>query len=677
METPLHVLIVEDDENDARLMLQVLREGGYAPSSLRVETAQALAVALETELWDIVLCDYTLPQYSGADALALVRARKPDLPVIFVTGTVGEEIVVHLIKAGACDYVLKDHLARLPIAVEQALREAAERRVHEETQRVLHNTARQLGGIMEAVMDAIFEIDTAGTILLANEAAHRLFGWPPGTLLNQPFSVIVPPEHREQYVAGLQQFLETGESAVIGRVTEVTGLRRDGTRVCCEISASSLTHNSGEQRLVGILRDITGRKRMEDDLKESNDMLAAVIDSAPVAIVSLDNGYHVTRWNHAAERMFGWTKDEVLGHPYRLVPEDRREEFRDITERMFRNEIVTGFETQCLHKDGHLWDVNLSVAPQRNAQGNISGLTGIILDVTEQHAMEQHAHRMEHLALLGQLLGGIAHEIKNPLFILTGSLQLLNERLTTKEYDKLQGDLDRMEKASKRMTQTIQQFLALARPVPPAQVPCAVQVILQQTLDFLGHELLTKQIRVEANLKPDLPSIKGDPRLLQEIFLNLIMNAVQAMSAVHGRGTLTLSATRVTDAESAVFPSPHVVAFEEEGHGNTEKGRRGKTEGTASPPSEGEGKGGGDWIEVRIQDDGPGIPPEHRTKLFEPFFTTKPAEQGTGLGLWTVRTIVMAMKGTVEVETEVGKGSTFIVSLPIEPRSDGGVDPGG
>jgi signal transduction histidine kinase len=241
-------------------------------------------------------------------------------------------------------------------------------------------------------------------------------------------------------------------------------------------------------------------------------------------------------------------------------------------------------------------------------------------DITERKTMETHARRLEQLAAMGQLLGGISHEMKNPLFVLTGRLQLLKEKLAHREYDSLGSDLQKIEDAARRMTGIAQRFLTLARPTPPSIQSCSVHDILAKVLDFLSNELMKHRIRVVREWEPALSKtqIWSDPQALHQIFLNLILNAMQAMAQAHGQGTLTV----------------------------------------AMAISNG-------WIEVRIQDDGPGIPPEHQARLFNPFFTTKTAGTGTGLGLWTVRVALTELKGQVTFETEVGRGTTFVVRLPL------------
>jgi two-component system NtrC family sensor kinase len=168
------------------------------------------------------------------------------------------------------------------------------------------------------------------------------------------------------------------------------------------------------------------------------------------------------------------------------------------------------------------------------------------------------------------------------------------------------------------MGRVTERFLTMVKPALPRRTTCVVKGLLEQTLEFLANELMKSHVQLVTRFSADLPDIPSDPHLIQEAFLNLLLNAIQAMVVAHKGGVLTVSTARQCE-----------------------------------------------WIEVRIQDDGPGILPEHRSKLFEPFFTTKPAGEGTGLGLWTVRSIVAGLMGQVAYETEVGRGTTFIIRLPV------------
>jgi two-component system NtrC family sensor kinase len=267
------------------------------------------------------------------------------------------------------------------------------------------------------------------------------------------------------------------------------------------------------------------------------------------------------------------------------------------------------------------------------------------VDITEHKLLEAQAKRMDRLATLGQLLSGIAHELKNPLFIITGRLHLLKEKLQSQIAPDISDDVRSIIQAAERMTKTVEQFLQLAKPIAPTKIQAPMEQIVQRALNFLANELIKNQITVIRDFPPNLPQILTDPHQIEGVLLNLILNAIQAMASAHGRGTLTITI--------ALVPS-------------------------GSAPDSGTLGSPGPWVETRIQDDGPGIPPEHQARLFEPFFTTKPPEEGTGLGLWVVRSTVVMLQGTVHCTSEVGHGATFTLRLPAgsqEPEAAGPSQP--
>ncbi|TAJ31532.1 MAG: PAS domain S-box protein [Nitrospirae bacterium] len=384
-----------------------------------------------------------------------------------------------------------------------------------------------------------------------------------------------------------------------------------------------------------VIGDMVLRKRAETELSQSREMLRLIVNNIPQHVFWKDRTLRYLGCNNLFAQAAGVEgPDAIVGKTdFDLAWKETAERYRADDRGVMENKVPKlNFEESQTRPDGSLLWLRISKVPLVGHGGQVIGVLGISEDITERKQMEAQARRLERLAAMGQLLGGLAHEIRNPLFILTGYLQLFREKLLQQEYATLPANLQKIESAAGRMSRITERFLTLAWPYQPRQEPCVVPKMLTQTLEFLGNELMKNQIRVETAIAPDLPPVQADPKQLQEVFLNLMMNALQAMVAAHGRGTLTVSAQL-----SAV---------------------------SGQPSASGEGQKG-NWVEVRIQDDGPGIDPADKARLFEPFYSTKPPEQGMGLGLWTVRTIVMAMKGTVTCETEVGRGATFIVRLPV------------
>ena len=268
MTTPLQVLIVEDSENDALLIIRELRRGGYEPIYERVETRAAMQSALDKTKWDVILCDYSLPHFSGPEALAFVKERGLDMPFIIVTGTIGDVEAVSSMKAGAHDYILKGNLTRLPAAVERELREAITRRERRQADEMLKASEERYRIILETAQDAIICLEYTGKISVWNKKAEEMFGYPPAEMIgNDLHKIIAPERYREKAYDGLKTFFRTGAGPVVGKTVELSALRKDGTEFPIDLSISAMRIR-GEWQATGIIRDITERKQAEEKLKQ-------------------------------------------------------------------------------------------------------------------------------------------------------------------------------------------------------------------------------------------------------------------------------------------------------------------------------------------------------------------------------------------------------------------------
>ncbi|HKO49631.1 MAG TPA: response regulator [Polyangiaceae bacterium] len=248
--------MAEDSPTDAKLVIQELRATGRAVDLERIETAEAMRIALETSTWDVILSDWSMPKFSAMDALEVLKKSGLDLPFIIVSGTIGEESAVDAMRAGAHDYVLKDKLARLAPAIERELRECRDRAAHRES---------EIGraAIVEYALDAIVGMDHTGTITDFNPAAERTFGYSRAEALGQPLAeLLVPEAARHAHRAGLEKFLSTGLGPVIGKRIEVTALRADGTEIPVELAVSRIGAVV-PPRFMGFLRDLSEHKRAE------------------------------------------------------------------------------------------------------------------------------------------------------------------------------------------------------------------------------------------------------------------------------------------------------------------------------------------------------------------------------------------------------------------------------
>src|SRR5436309_3815401 len=256
MPTPLRVLVVEDSEVDTMLILRELRRSGFEPVSKRVDSEEAMMDALDGGSWDLIISDYALPQFGGAAALSLFQQRRLDIPFIIVSGALGEERAVEMMKAGAHDYVLKHNLARLPEAVKRELRAAEERRVR----RRQEATVAYLAAIVESCQDAIMGMTLNGAIVSWNAGAEALFGYSESAIIGRPVEAVIPA-YRSGKLSEMYRRLQCDE--LIDRF-ETLGQRQDGSSFELALTHSPLKDSHGQIIGASVLaRDISQRKRQD------------------------------------------------------------------------------------------------------------------------------------------------------------------------------------------------------------------------------------------------------------------------------------------------------------------------------------------------------------------------------------------------------------------------------
>jgi len=275
MSIPLRVLLVEDKEDDATLILRVLGRGGFdITRSVCVEDSAGMVAQLRAQEWDIILSDYSLPHFSAPEALTLLqdymRETGVDLPFIVISGSIGEKIAVEMMKAGAADYLLKDKLDRLPPAVARELREAEGRRERRRAEAAQHESEARLSAIIESAMDAIVSADERQRVVSFNPAAERMFGWRADEIVGQPLDLLLPEEASSARAdTPFRSFASPGFDGPAG-TGALLARRRDGSTFPVEATVSTV--QLGEQKLfTAFVRDITERQRAAEALRESEE----------------------------------------------------------------------------------------------------------------------------------------------------------------------------------------------------------------------------------------------------------------------------------------------------------------------------------------------------------------------------------------------------------------------
>ncbi len=623
MTSLLRVLVIDDSSDDTELLIRQLRRDGYDLSAERTETMDGLTAALDAQDWDIVVCDYNMPTFSGLDALAVVQERRPDLPFIFVSGVRGEDVAVVAMKAGAQDYITKNSLKRLGPAIARELRDAILRRQHARAETRRSAMEARYRQILSLAPDAIVTLDEALRITLFNLAAEQLFNIPGDEAIGRGLDILLPdafvPVVRKQLV----EFFGAAVPAMqISLPSALRFQRNDQSVFPAEAYVSKLVEE-GRTSFTLIIRDITDRERMIASLQQTNQTLDAVVQSSPVAILGIDSSRRVIVWNRNAEGIFGIPASRIVGRPYEtLLP---AADLNHMFQRLLAGQVLRDAEVAYATQAETL-DLRLSGAPLHEADGRVRGAVCIIEDTTEANAVQrqlEHAQRMESV---GQMTGGLAHDFNNLLAVVIGNLDLLQTQM--RQVPAAQDALDLALKASLGGASLIRQLLAFSRRQALTPRPFDLGALLTATRELLSRTL-GEQIEVVCRIEKDLWSALADPTLVESAVANLAINARDAMPQ---GGRLTLEATNVRLDERYIMANVDVTP--------------------------------GDYVMLSVTDSGIGIPPEHIGRVFEPFYTTKEHGKGSGLGLSMVYGFAKQSRGHVKIYSEPGHGTTIRLYLP-------------
>lgn len=303
---PLRCLLVEDSEDDAQLVLQRLRSGGFDVKAERVDSAEAMRAALQRQPWDAVISDYRMPGFSGLDALALTKAHDQDMPFILISGHMGEELAVEAMRAGAGDYLTKDHLQRLAPAVQRELHEAATRRAHRQAEAALRLSEARHAAILMSALDGYWLVDSNGRIVEVNQASAQMSGYSIDELLTMGIVDLEDAESAGDTAAHLQKIHRLGVDRF-----DTRHRRKDGSVYDVEVSAQTSADGSG--LTVGFLRDVTERNLAAAALHASEAQLRFVTDHAPIMIAHCDQQRRYKFVNLAYAQMFGLQPADLIG----------------------------------------------------------------------------------------------------------------------------------------------------------------------------------------------------------------------------------------------------------------------------------------------------------------------------------------------------------------------------
>ena len=470
--------------------------------------------------------------------------------------------------------------------------------------------------LFESLQEGVYISSPEGKLLEVNPALVSILGYDSkADLLN-----LTPEELRVD--AGPEPVLgRAGGESGRTRTREIRLRRKDGGVAVCVDTSSGVMESGTVVRYHGTLVDVTEKRALEQQLHRQEEFRRHLLESFPDLILVLDLKGQYTFVSARIGELLGYGPEHLLGKNvddaqntspelaalYRMVATGRS--------------ALTSREYGSRHRDGS-WRTMLGMAsPLLDAEGNPAGVIISVRDVTTEKKLEQQIIQSERLAAMGQMIGGFAHELNNPLTSILGMAELLQEGDPNEAARK---QITILHKEARRAAEIVQNLQYFARPPAPGRSEVNLNDLVQRTVQMQSYPLRKSNITVDFKPEAELPAIVADPNQLMQVFLNLLLNAEQAIRESGQKGTIRVHTGRTPESVSVVF-----------------------------------------------EDDGPGIAQENLAHIFDPFFTTKRPGRGTGLGLSICKTVLREHGGNIDVASAPGGGAVFTITLPVKAAESG------
>ncbi|MGC9194666.1 MAG: PAS domain S-box protein [Syntrophobacteraceae bacterium] len=620
---PLRVLLVEDCESDEGLLVRLLERGGYATLHERVETFEEMTQALANNDWDMIIADFNMPAFDAPSALKVLQETKRDIPFIVVSGSIGEDAAVAMMKAGAHDYVMKDSLARLVPAVRRELSEAEVRRKNRQAEEALRESEERYRALYEDNPTMYFTIKSDGRVLSVNRCGAQELGYRVDELVGSPVIDVFYPEDREHVLTSFEKCLQNPMQVFHWEFRKV---RKDGSLLWVKEAARSVPQADGSMVVLVVCEDVTENKKAEEELRR----LVTAIEQCAEAIFITDVARIIRYVNPAFESISGYSKEEAVGRHIGILKSNRHGEafYAEARNTLRRQEVWSG-RVISRKKDGTTYEADATASPVKDAAGDLIGYVVIHKDITDEVRMERQIRQTQKLEALGTLAGGIAHDFNNVLTAVMGFSQMAHYKLP--ESSPIRNDIERVLQASARASELVRQILTFSRKTEHEPKPVRMAPIINEVLGLLRPSLpATIDIRCDIEAAAAENLIMADETQIHQILMNLATNAAHAMRKTGG--TLSIRLYSLESDETLLGLSTDLRP--------------------------------GQYVCLSVSDTGRGMESEVLDRIFDPYFTTKGPNQGTGLGLAVVQGIVRAHGGAINVSSEPGSGAVFDVFFP-------------
>ncbi|MBI4773892.1 MAG: PAS domain S-box protein [Deltaproteobacteria bacterium] len=482
----------------------------------------------------------------------------------------------------------------------------------------------ELKRFVERSQDVIYRFDLAARrFVLYNQAAYELYGAKDGTRPTaKTVLATIHPDDRDDVRRAAEESVTLNRT---GGEVDYRQVRADGSVRWMHDRWNVVREESGRAiSIEGIVRDNTERKQVEMELHR----LAEAVRQASEAIVITKTDGKIEYANPAFEKITGYPLDELIGLNPRVLKSGHHDEafYKNLWNTILQGRQWTGRIIN-KRKDGTLYTAECFVSPVKNEAGDIVNFVWITRDITKELELEKRLSQAQRIESIGVLAGGIAHDFNNLLFPIIGRCEMLLEDIPSNEPNHT--NVEQIYRAAKRAEDLVKQILSFSRRTDHKMAPVRIQQALREALK-LARSTIPSNIEIFQQIQDDCDVVMADPSQLHQIAMNLITNAYHAVEATGGTISIRLKELALTG---------------------------GDLEGTSLGP--------GKYAVISVSDTGYGIDPAVMGRIFEPYFTTKEREKGTGLGLSVVYGIAKEYGGDIRVYSEVGKGSTFVVYLPI------------
>lgn len=487
--------------------------------------------------------------------------------------------------------------------------------------------------ILQSMEGGVLTADRNRKITSFNRSAEEITGYKPEEVLNRDCCEILRSELCEDFCP-LHEVLETGKSVYH---YEITLLNKQGDEIPVNISASPLRSENDE--IIGMVenfRDLTKHKGLWGRMREERNKAQLYLNIAGVIIIAINEKGIVSLINKKGCSVLGYKEDEIIGKNWfdLCVPEDVREGRKKTFEKVMAGDEreIEDYENIILTKSGEERIIAWHNTTLIDDAGHIFGTLSSGEDITKRKQTEEELIQSEKMVSLGQLAASVVHEVNNPLAGIMVYVKLLQRKYSENKIqtESTEKQLQKMEKELDRTTRIIRNLLTFARQSESSMNPLDVNKVIEAALLLVENQINLENIHLQKNFDPSLPQVLGDFDKIEQVLINIILNAIQAMPD-GGDLTIATSQARGTEIEDTIK----------------------------------------DTVRIDIRDTGIGIPKENLKKLFTPFFTTKEKGKGVGLGLSVVHGIIGKHKGKIEVESEQGEGTTFSIYLEVKNEKEG------